>query len=189
MKRFVILAGISVFAATTLADPYTSAKSQAKRAVSQTQARQAETMGAQPATTPPPQTAPAQPSPALVAMQLNVSNIAADLESLQKDPLKKQPLINDLHAAAQGTSPSKGSVSKLTDDLAATLPGKTTLSPEQRTKLAQYLRAVFNASHVAPAQQRTILDDAQKILQTAGVSAEDATKVIYDFKAIAAETK
>jgi hypothetical protein len=189
MKRLVILACTSALAATALADPYTSARQQAKRAVNQTQARQAETQPAQPApSTPPPQPAAPQPNPALAATQLNISNIAKDLEALQTDPLKKQPLINDLGAAAQGTSPSKASVSKLTDDLVTTLAGKN-LAQDQRTKLAQYLRAIFNSSHVAPAQQRTILDDLQKMLQSAGVSLDDATKVVNDFKAIASETK
>src|SRR5450759_4847237 len=100
MKRLVILACTSVLAATALADPYTSARQQAKRAVSQTQARQAETQPAQPApSTPPPQPAAPQPNPALAATQLNISNIATDLAGLQADPLKKQPLVNDLNVA------------------------------------------------------------------------------------------
>src|ERR1017187_413412 len=145
MKRRVILACASALAATALADPYTGAREQAKRAVSQTQARQAETQPAPAAPQPQPQTAAPQPNPALAATQLNISNIASDLAGLQADPLKKQPLVNDLNGAAQGASPSKASVSKLTDDLASVLGGKN-LSQEQRTKLAQYLRAGFHSS-------------------------------------------
>jgi len=99
-----------------------------------------------------------------------------DLAALQSGPSKKQPLINDLNAAVQGTSPSKTSTIKLADDLATALTGKT-LSLEQRTKLAQYLRATFNSSHLSPAQQRMILEDTQKILQAAGISADDSGKL------------
>lgn len=193
MKRLFILACSSALAATTFAgDPMTIARQRAKDVSSQATARENQAINANTATPQPQPAAPQyttpQPNPALAATQLNISNIAKDLEALQADPLKKQPLINDLGVAAQGTSPSKASVSKLTDDLASVLGGKN-LSKEQRTKLAQYLRAFFNSSHVAPAQQRTILDDLQKLFQSAGVSVDDATKVVNDFKAIAAETK
>ena len=193
MKRLILLACASALAATTFAgDPMTIARQRAKDVSSQAPARENQAINAnlgtpQPQPAAPPNTAP-QPNPALAAMQLNVANIAKDLEALQADPLKKQPLINDLGAAAQGTNPSKASVSKLTDDLASALGGKN-LSPEQRTKIAQSLRAFFNSSHVSPAQQRTLLDDLSKLFPSAGVSADDTTKIVNDFKAIAAETK
>jgi len=179
-------------AAALAGDPMTIARQRARDVSTQAPARENQAINAnlgtpQPTPTAPPNAA-AQPNPALAATQLNISNIAKDLEALQADPLKKQPLINDLVAAAQGTNPSKTSVAKLTDDLASVLGGKN-LTPEQRTKLAQLLRAFFNSSHVSPAQQRTLLDDLSKLFQSAGVSADDATKIVSDFKAIAAETK
>lgn len=136
----------------------------------------------------PAQNSTPQPNPALAATQQNIASIASDLAALQTDPLKKQPLINNLNAAAQGTNPSKASVTKLVGDLGTAIAGKN-LSSEQRTKLAQYLRAFFNSSRVAPVQQRTILEDLQKILSAAGVSTDDIARVVADFKAIAAEVK
>ena len=180
MKQFVtLICATSVVASALAGDPMVIARERAK-----------ETSQAVSSGQPVPSRAaqPAPLNPALMAMQLNISNLAADLATLQADPSKKQPLINDLNAAALGASPSKASLGKLAGDFATALTGKS-LSAEQRTKLAQYLRAVSNSSHLSPAQQRTVLDDAQKILQAGGVSAADSAKVIAGFKAIAAETK
>ena len=186
MKQFVtLICATSVVASALAGDPMVIARERAKetsQAVSSGQP--VPSRAAQPAAQP----APAPPNPALMAMQVNISNLAADLATLQADPSKKQPLINDLNAAALGASPSKASLGRLAGDFTTALTGKS-LSAEQRTKLAQYLRAVSNSSHLSPAQQRTVLDDAQKILQAGGVSADDSAKVIADFKAIAAETK
>lgn len=185
MKRLLVLSCISALAVSAFAgDPMVMVRERAK-----------ETSQAVSSGQPPParSAAPAQnpvpaPNPALIAMQQNISSLASDLASLQGDSSKKQPLINDLNAAAQGTSPSKTSVTKLAGDLSTALSGKK-FSTEQCTKLAQYLRAFFNSSHVTPAQQRTILDDLQKILPAGGVSADDTAKIVADFKTIAAEVK
>ena len=184
MKPFVtLICATSVVASALAGDPMVIARERAK------ETSQAVSSG-QPVPSRAAQAAaqPAPPNPALMAMQVNISNLAADLATLQADPSKKQPLINDLNAAALGASPSKASLGRLAGDFTTALTGKS-LSAEQRTKLAQYLRAVSNSSHLSPAQQRTVLDDAQKILQAGGVSADDSAKVIADFKAIAAETK
>lgn len=169
-------------------DPYSLAIRQARGVSAKVEARQNETQNAMSA--PPQAVPPAQPpaNPALEMTKMNISNIAKDLEMLQSDPSKKQPLINDLNAAPQGRSPSKESVAKITGDFAAGLAGKN-FSLEQRTKLGQYLRAFFNSSHVSPAQQQTILADIKKILESGGVASESAGKITDDFKAIAAETK
>ena len=186
MKKLILFTCVSAFTASVWAgDPMAIAKQRARETSSAVSASQPVPSHAQPSQ---PSAAPAPPNPALVAMQLNVSNLAADLATLQTDPTKKQPLINDLNLAAQGTSPSKDSVGKLAGDFSTALTGKS-LSPEQRTKLAQYLRAVSNSSHLAPAQQRTVLDDVQKILQAGGISPDDTARLVADFKTLATETK
>jgi hypothetical protein len=141
-----------------------------------------------PARTPTPQAPMPQPNPALNATLQNIASLQADLAGLEGDPAKKQSLINNLSAAPQGSRPSKTSVSRLADDLATALAGKKVI-PEHQKKLAQYLRAMLNSSHLSPAQQRTILADVPKILQSGGVPAEDAMKIANDLKAIALETK
>ncbi len=184
MKRLLLLSSVAILVTPARADdPMVMVRDRAK-AVAQ-----------QPGGSPPPgrataaaQAPPAPLNPALIAMQQNVASLAKDLTDLQADASKKQPLINDLAAAAQGTSPTKTSVDKLVGDLSGALSGKK-FSPEQCAKVAQYLRAFFNSSHVPPAQQRTLLEDLQKILASGGVSADDAAKVVADFKTIAAEVK
>ena len=184
-KTFTLVCAVSVVASALAGDPLTIAKQRAKdTSAAVTSGQPAPSRAAQAAAQP----ASAPPNPAIVAMQLNISNLAADLAALQADPSKKQPLINDLTAAALGTSPSKATVAKTAGDFSTALTGKS-LSLEQRNKLAQSLRAVSNSSHLAPAQQRTVLDDVQKILLAGGISADDTAKLVTDFKAIAAETK
>lgn len=184
MKRLVALVCASTLASLAFAgDPMVMVRERAKSTSQQVGGSPAPSRPGGPAQNP----APA-PNPALIAMQQNITSLAGDLAALQTDASKKQPLINDLNAAAQGTSPSKTSTTKLAGDLSAALFGKK-LSTEQCTKLAQYLRAFFNSSHVAPGQQRMILEDLQKTLTSAGVSADDTTKIVADFKTIAAEVK
>ncbi|MFO1487444.1 MAG: hypothetical protein U1F65_03105 [Verrucomicrobiota bacterium] len=185
MKSLLVLCGTFGLALTVAAgDPLAIARQRARDTSAAVSSGQAVPSRNQAAPAP---AAPAAPNPAITAMQQNIASIATDLATLQSDPSKKQPLINDLNAAAQGTAPTKASLNKLAADLAV-LSGKT-LSPDQRTKLAQYLRAFCNSSHLSPAQQRTILEELQKLLTAAGVSAEDAAKIAADFKTIAAETK
>ena len=190
MKKLLLVFCGLLFTASAFAQ-YSAAMKQAKRVSSQATARENQAINAN--TAPPqPQPQPAAPqpaaaNPALLATQQNISDMATDLDALQHDASKKQQLINHLNVAAQGAAPSKASVSKLVDDLSAALSGKN-IPQEQRTRIAQYLRAFFNGSHVAPAQQQAILNELQKILQGAGISSDNTSKVVADFKTIAAET-
>ena len=63
------------------------------------------------------------------------------------------------------------------------------MSEDRLKKLAQYLHAIFNSSHLSQTQQQTVFDAMRKILQDGGVSPEDAATVVTDAKAVAAETK
>ncbi len=103
-------------------------------------------------------------------------------------PTNTLPLTKDLTEAAQGAKPSPVHVNTLAQDLASTLAGNKRLHP-QHQKLAQFVHALFNSSHLSPAQQQTVLDSVKKILTDGGVPADDVAKVITDLKAIATETK
>jgi hypothetical protein len=130
----------------------------------------------------------AQPDPVLAATLQNIAALQADFTSLESDPVRKQPLINDLNAAAQSSHPSKNPVSRLADDLAGALGGKHS-SQEQLKKLAQDVHAMFNSSHLTQTQQQTIPDDVRKILQGGGASSDEAAKVVNDIKTVVAETR
>jgi len=185
-KRAAAL-GLVLVTVSGRADVYSSALQKARNVADQNNARQGIT--GQPAPPPPP--AAAQPDPVLAATLQNITNLQADLAMLQTDPGRKQPLINDLNAAAAGQRPSNESVSRLVDDLAPVLSGKT-LPPDQLRKIAQALHAFCNSSHLSEAQQRTLLTDTAKNLQAPGSTPADdprLAKLEADLRAIIAATK
>jgi hypothetical protein len=161
------------------------ARQRAVRLNEQNNVRQGVSAPAVPQTNLPPVT---RPDPVLAATLQNIANLQRDLAGLQTDPARKQPLLNDLAAAALGTRPSNRALAKLAADLATALQGKH-LSPDQLKKLAQNTRAICNSSHLSEKQRQTIFEEVQRILQDGGVPADDAAKVANDFKTIAAETQ
>lgn len=188
MKTFIAFICTWFAATAMLADPNSAAMKQARKvANSEGKAQQAIEPSTPPPPTPPPQNNP-RPDPALEATLRNITGLQRDFATLNSNPTNKQPLINDLTAAAQGSKPSPKSVTKLADDLAAAISGKEKLHTQHR-KLAQYIHAIFNSSHLAPAQQQMVFDGVQSILHDGEVSADDTAKVIGDIKAIAAETQ
>jgi hypothetical protein len=128
-----------------------------------------------------------QPSPALEATLQNIANLRADFENFADGQTNRQPLINDMTAAAQGSKAAPTNVSKLAEHLASVAANKN-LQPQQQ-KLAQSVHAIFNSSHLTTAQQQMVCDGVQKILQNGGVLSDDVTNVINDLKTIATETK
>ena len=191
-----------VITVTALADPYVISKQQAHRAADQA--------SSDPQNPPPPPGLPARgryaapptaaaPSaapvdPALAATLQNINDLRADLDALnavtngEPAAVQKVSLLNHLSAAASGTKPSSASVQKLADHVVAATTSRKTPAAQQ-TNLARYLHAACNGSHLTAAQLTMILGDAQKIMTTAGASADDAGSVVADLKAIAAESK
>jgi hypothetical protein len=138
--------------------------------------------------------APPQDNPTLEATLRNISNLRVDFDALGKlselkpDSLPKKLLLDDLTTAAQGAKPSQTSVTNLAENLATAVAGKAEMQPHH-TKLAQDVHAIFNSSHLSPAQQQMVLDDLQKILQGGGAAADDITNVVNGIKTVVAETK
>ncbi len=182
----VIICVLFVAISASAQGVYNMAKQQAKNVANNENAVEG---GTQPAPTPPqynPQ--PAQPDPALQATLRNISNLRVDFEDLDVNSTNTVPLIKDLTEAAQSTKPSPASVTRLAQDLAPVVAGNKQLHT-QHQKLAQYVHAMFNGSHLSPAQQQMVLDAVKKILTGGGVPADDVAKVISDLKTIGTETK
>jgi methyl-accepting chemotaxis protein len=97
-------------------------------------------------------------------------------------------LINDLTAAAQSKKPSPDAVSRLAKDLMTMLAGNDKLRAQPQ-KLAQWVHAVFNSSHLSAAQQQMIHDGVQKIFADTGVPMDEAANVISDLNTIATATQ
>ena len=144
-----------------------------------------------------PQAPPAAPpvNPVLAATLQNISSLASDISALCKAPAGSPPdaalklaLLNDLAAGAQGVKPAKDAVEKLATDFSAAVAGHN-IPHAVQTKLAQTLHALVNASHLNPAQLQLLPGVVQKALTHAGVTADDATNIVTDLKAIAEQTK
>ena len=187
VRTSALALGLILLQATAWADVYSSALQKARNINEMNNARQGIT--GQPA--PPPPAPPPQPDPVLLATLQNITNLQADLATLQRDPGRKQPLINDLNAAASGAHPSNESVTRVAEDLSSLLAGKT-LPPDQLRKLAQALHAFSNSSHLSEAQQHALLAETSRVFQGPGSTAASdpkLSKLDSDLRAIIAATK
>jgi hypothetical protein len=195
MKTFTALFCLLFVANGVLADVYSSAIRQAKNVTANASNTRQDNP---PSPTQPPPAPPAQnnppPDPVLEATLQNIAGLRADFDASVTGPTPIRPaqkpsLMSNLTAAASGAKPSAASISKLAaDDLITALAGNEKLRP-QHQKLAQDVHAIFNSSHLSPAQQQKIFADVQTLLQNGGVPPDDATNVVNDIKTIATETK
>jgi len=194
MKPFIALACALFVASNVLADPYSAAIQQAKNVSARETAANQQLLD-NPPPAPPPQNNPNSPAdPALQATLQNIDNLRNDLAAIGNAAAgaslaaQKQSLTNNLAIAAQGAKPRPESIAKLADDLTTAIAGKDRLRAPQ-PKLAQYVHAIFNSSHLTAPQQEMICKGVQKILTDGGASPEEATNVVNDIKTIASETK
>ena len=65
--------------------------------------------------------------------------------------------------AAQSAKPLPASIAKLADDLTTAIAGKEKLRAPQQ-KLAQFVHAIFNSSHLTAAQQKMIFDGNEGVI-------------------------
>lgn len=151
--------------------------------------------GATPSAAPPSGAAqPAPMDPVLAATLDSITKLQTSFNALAKAAdtnavaEQRTPLLNTLSAATKGKKASAANVKKLAGDLMEGLAGKK-LSANDSQKFARCVHALFNAAHLNTSQQEHLLADANKLLTTAGVSAESVTAISADLKAIADETK
>lgn len=184
-RSYTSLCALFVAVSVSAQGVYNMAKQQARNVAN---GGSAQPNGPQSAASPQSAPQPAPPDPVLQATLRNISNLRVDFENLDTNPTNTLPLTKDLTEAAQGSKPSSASVSTLAQSLATAVAGNKKLHA-QHQKLAQYVHALFNSSHLSPTQQQLVLDAFKKILSEGGVSADDSAKVIGDLKRIATETK
>ncbi len=183
MKTSFVLFCALFVAGFAFADVYSIAKQQARNVANAESAKQGGY--SPPSSSPPPNNPP--PNPALQATLQNIAALRADFENLEASPTNPPPLNNDLATAAQGAKPSAATIARLAGDLTTAIAGNQKLHAQQQ-KLAQYVHAIFNSSHLSAAQQEMICDSVQKILSDGGVPDYDAANVVKDLKKIAAAT-
>lgn len=193
MKPFTAIACGLLMAGSVMADPYSAAIQQAKNvSARETAANQQLQDNPPPA---PPQNNPNAPAdPVLQATLQNIGSLRDDFAAIGNAAdgasltVQKQSLTNNLAIAAQGAKPQPESISKLADDLTTAITGKEKLRAPQ-PKLAQFIHAIFNSSHLTTAQQQMIFTGVKKILTDGGASPDEVLNVVNDIKAIASETK
>lgn len=166
-------------------------KNRAKEVVNQNNVRQGVPSPAQ-TTPPPPTAAPANPGTPVVPQAQIVAKIKTDIAGFKTGFIatveQKQQFIKDLAAAARSAKPSLPTVTKFVDTLVAGL-SEATLSPEQQTRLAQNLEAVFNSKPLPASQFEAIIADVQAIMQVGSVKRTVATTIANDLKAVGAEVR
>ena len=187
MKKMLVIGCAAIAAVSLRADVYSIATQEARNVAN----GKTPSGGANPnyQTPPPAANPPANPppNPALEATLQNIAALRTDFANLGTNPTNTAALRNDLAAAAQTAKPPAAAVTKLTQDLAAVVAANQSLKTGHQ-QLAQFVHALFNSSHLSPAQQQTVLDQVRKILQGGGVPAAEIAKVLDDLKAIAAAT-
>jgi len=192
MKPLIVFFCAVFLAGGAFADPYSAAMRQARNASAKETAANRQLLD-NPPPAPPPQINPAA-NPALQATLQNIESLRNDFAAIGNAAatasltVQKQSLTNDLTIAAQGAKPQPASISKLADDLTTAIAGKEKLRAPQ-PKLAQFVHAIFNSSHLTTAQQQMIFDGVQKILTDGGASPGETASVVNDIKTIAGETK
>jgi hypothetical protein len=193
MKPFIALTCALFVANSIQADPYTAAIRQAKN-VSANETAANQRLLDNPPPSAPPQNNPPPANPVLQATLQNIESLRNDFAAIGNAATnlnlatQKLSLTNDLAIAAQGAKPLPASISKLADDLTTAIAGKEKLRAPQ-PKLAQFVHAIFNSSHLTAAQQQMIFDGVKKILTDGGASPDEAANVVNDIKTIASETK
>jgi hypothetical protein len=192
MKMILALLGGLFLASSVLADPYSMAIQQAKRASDQNNAEQQRIANQDGGNS----SAPGQAvtaDPNMAATLQNITNLESDFSAVitaNGDPAdQKIALLNDFSAAAQGTKASSASVRTLAKDMMTAISGNKKLEQPQQLKIAREVHAMFNSSHLAPDRQQAVLNDLQKTLTDAGVSPDAVTNVVTDLKTIASETQ
>jgi hypothetical protein len=194
MKPFIALACALFIGDSILADPYSAAIQQAKNVSARETAANQQLLDNSQSAPPTQINPPPPPNPVLQATLQNIASLRDDFAAIgiadasASLTVQKQSLTNDLAIAAQGAKAQPASISKLADDLTTAIAGKEKFRVPQ-PKLAQFVHAIFNSSHLTTAQQQMIFDGVQKILTDGGALPDDATNVVNDIKTIASETK
>lgn len=194
MKHYFALAlGLILMAINASAGPEVIATQKARNIRDQNNASQ----GVPPAQPNPPVAAPNQPAapsgPQGVsqAQQQGIDKLQADLAAIKAGSKvtaeARQQLAADCMTLAKGAAkPSKALVTKLADDLSATLTDKSVTAAEP-AQLAKEINIVVNSGRLSATQAQTFIKAAQESLKASGVSAQAAQTVGNDLAAIATE--
>jgi|SRR4051812_3416390 hypothetical protein len=179
----LIILGVSLVTMTTFAQQGSQAiiKQRAKDQVNQSNVRQGI---AAPVTPPPPPAAAAPPAQNQSLTRLQ-SALAAFHATGSFSAEQKQKFANDVMAASLSAKPTPAATSKLADDMAIALTGRS-LSSTSRSRLATELDAVLNPSKYPQAKMQAIFDDILAIFQDAGADRKQAVAVVDAAKALGA---
>ncbi len=125
---------------------------------------------------------PAQQAYATFQTQLFgvTTNVTAD---------QKSAIAREMSNVAQGTKPSQGTLTKLSDHLTTALVESTKLTTQKKTRLAQDVGVLLNNASAAQTQKDALIQDVQSILESGGASTDNAAAVAADLKSVTEEIK
>lgn len=182
MKGILVLLAAWLLVSSGKADVYTIAKQEARNVANGLPPQGQPSQPSQPNPASPP------PNPALQATLQNINNLVADFESLVPNPTNTVALKSDLAAAAQSIKPKPALVDRLAHDLATAIAGNQKL-PGQFLRLAQFVHALLNGSHLSTAQQQSVLAGVQKILLAGEVPQDAVTRLMDSLTAASSATQ
>ncbi|MBI4659670.1 MAG: hypothetical protein HY735_12590 [Verrucomicrobia bacterium] len=122
------------------------------------------------------------------AQRLNIDRLAAVLHGIRIPPVnntQRYQILSTLRASVLGPiRPPDAAIDKVVDDLIGAWPSKG-LTFQQKFQLALDLNRVLNAENLSEAEVLMVVNDARRVLQTAGVARESVNTLIDDMTAIA----
>jgi hypothetical protein len=102
-------------------------------------------------------------------------------------PVAKQQFESNLSSVAQGANkPSAGSVSKLSEHLAAAV-SESKLTSTKKTRVAQEVAVLLNTGNTDLSQRQAMIKDVQSTLESGGASSENAAAVAADLETVSGE--
>ena len=191
----LILTGVFALAGAAFAGPEVIIKQKAKNVRDQNNANQGVTPS-QPSSSSFGQSSAPTPVPAQPAAPLPpqaITTLQGDLAEFKSKadvtPELTQRFAKDLAAVAKADrKPSAESLEKLAQNLGLAVAGKS-LTPSQRSRLAQNLITVMNASRTPQEQVDNAIADVYAVLQAAKVGREETAAAGNSLKAIASELR
>ena len=126
------------------------------------------------------------------AQRQSIDRLAAVFHAIKNPPVnatQRQQILGTMRAAIRSApKPSDAALVKLVDDLAAGWPVKA-FSYQQKFQLAVDVNRILGSGDLTDGEVLVVINDARRVLRSAGVGDESASLLVDDLAAIAASSR